>query len=296
MIPLIPMKISKSKCMILLFLLLIFIYILLSVTTNNTIAIVHYNLKSPLLNEQSNIKIVLVSDLHSGVYGKDQSILIDKIKNSSPDLIVLAGDIFDDLVPMTGAKLFLSGIADIAPVYFVTGNHEHWSSDLMTIHEVLLSYGVTILSDEYTNIIINNNEIVLAGIEDPAGLGVSGRKLYEISEYDQNYIMEKMFRELDEISLYKILVAHRPEKIDLYTKYSFNLVLSGHTHGGQVRIPYMLNGLYAPNQGLFPKYGGGVYTHGNLIHIISRGLSKKYKLPRVWNPPELVIITIEAGI
>jgi predicted MPP superfamily phosphohydrolase len=105
--------------------------------------------------------------------------------------------------------------------------------------------------------------------------------------------MEKTFRELDEIPAYKILIAHRPELIEKYRKYSFDLILSGHTHGGQVRL-LLINGLYAPHQGIFPKYGGGKYKHGNVTHIISRGLSVLPKYPRIFNPPEFVIIVVNS--
>jgi predicted MPP superfamily phosphohydrolase len=249
-----------------------------------------YQVKTGLLEERKSIKIALISDLHSTIYGKDQRVLINKVKDVKPDLILLSGDIFDDVVPMTGTELFLSGIYGIAPIFYVTGNHEYWSRNMREIREKLASYGVTILSDTYTIIEINSNEIVIAGIEDP------DKKIYETPDYNQNESMEKAFRELDEIHLYKILIAHRPERIEEYKKYSFDLVLSGHTHGGQVRIPYIMNGLYAPHQGLFPKYAGGVYTHGKLTHIISRGLSVNPKLPRIFNPPELVIIIIESNI
>jgi len=250
-----------------------------------TISIKTYRVETPLLEEQSSIKIVLISDLHSTIHGKDQTILIDKIKFINPDLIVLAGDIFDDVVPMTGTQLLLSGISGIAPIYYVTGNHEY-RGDIWAIREELASHGVIILSDNYILIEIKNNEIIIAGIDDP------DKKLFGSPNYNQNDSMEGAFRELDEISLYKILIAHRPEIIENYKKYSFDLILSGHTHGGQVRIPFIVNGLYAPNQGLFPRYGGGIYVHGNLTHIISRGLSINPILPRIFNPPELVIIEI----
>ena len=105
--------------------------------------------------------------------------------------------------------------------------------------------------------------------------------------------MEENFAELSEKPQFKILVAHRPELIELYKKYPFDLVVSGHAHGGQVRIPFLLNGLFAPNQGLFPKYAGGAYIHENLTHIVSRGLSFSPKLPRVFNPPEIVVVNIK---
>jgi predicted MPP superfamily phosphohydrolase len=190
---------------------------------------------------------------------------------------------------MTGTQLLLEGITGISPIYYVTGNHEYRSKNIQAIREELTSHGVIILSDNYILTGINNNKIIIAGLEDP------DRKKHEMPNYDQDDSMESAFRELDEMPLYKILVAHRPEMIEKYKKYSFDLILSGHTHGGQVRIPHVLNGLYAPGQGIFPKYAGGIYTHGNLTHIISRGLSINPRLPRIFNPPELVIIIIESN-
>jgi predicted MPP superfamily phosphohydrolase len=230
---------------------------------------------------------VLISDLHSTIFGKDQSKLIDKIKKQNPDLIVLTGDIFDDVVPMDGTQLLLAGISGISPIYYVTGNHEFWSHRIQELRDELKKYGVIILTDEYAKITIKDNEIILAGIEDP------DKKFYETPDYDQNKIMETQFRELDDLSAYKILLAHRPEKIKYYLTFSFDLILSGHAHGGQVRIPGILNGLYAPNQGLFPKYAGGIYRHNQSVHIISRGLSINPRLPRIFNPPELVLIILK---
>ncbi|GBU27446.1 metallophosphoesterase [Treponema sp. R8-4-B8] len=278
------MKKSGIKINFILFLIVI-IYLISSCTTISTKT---YQVETTLLEEQNIIKIVLISDLHSTIHGKNQSILINKVKDINPDLIVLSGDIFDDIVPMTGTKLLLAGISSVAPIFYVTGNHEYMSRNIRKIRETLASYGVIILSDEYAIIEINNTEIVIAGIEDPY------KKKYETPRYNQKDSMESAFRELDNIQLYKILIAHRPEKIEDYKKYSFDLILSGHTHGGQIIIPNMINGLYAPNQGFFPKYGGGIYTHGKITHIISRGLSITPLLPRIFNPPELVIIIIES--
>jgi predicted MPP superfamily phosphohydrolase len=261
---------------------------IVALTSCSSISTKTYNLNTPLLEERSSVKIVLISDLHSTVHGEDQTALIDLIKNGNPDLILLSGDIFDDIVPMTGTLALLSGISHIAPIYYVTGNHEYMTNDMQSIREILASYGVTILSDDYFIVEIRNNRIILAGIEDPY-------KSAETPEYNQNESMESAFRELDEIPLYSILLTHRPELIENYKKYSFNLVLSGHAHGGQVRLPF-INGLYAPNQGIFPKYAGGMYKHGDLAHIVSRGLAVNPRLPRIFNPPELVVIVIESNL
>jgi predicted MPP superfamily phosphohydrolase len=279
------MKISKKIFIIFVFLIIIVIYLFFSCTSISTKT---YHVETSLLEKQNVIKIVLISDLHSTIYGKDQCLLINKVKDINPDLIVLSGDIFDDEVPMKGTQLLLSGISSLAPVFYVTGNHEYWSHNIKGIRDELASYMVTILSDTYTIIEINDTKIVIAGIEDP------DKRKFETANYNQKDSMEKAFRELDEIKLYKILIAHRPELIENYKLYSFDLVLSGHTHGGQVRLP-LINGLYAPNQGLFPKYSGGIYIHENLTHIISRGLSINPRLPRIFNPPELVIVLIESN-
>jgi len=277
----------KYKHLIFIFLIITVIYLTVSCTSISTR---NYQVNTDKVEKQKSIKIVLISDLHSTIFGKDQSVLIGKIKDIEPDLIVLCGDIFDDVVPMKGTQLLLSGISGIAPIFYVTGNHEYWSHNMQGIRDELASFGVIILSDTYTIIEIKDTKIVIAGIDDP------DKKIYETADYNQKDSMEKAFRELDEIKYYKILATHRPELIENYKKYSFDLVLSGHTHGGQVRIPLIMNGLYAPNQGLFPKYAGGVYNHKNLTHVISRGLSINPKLPRIFNPPELVIVTIKANM
>jgi predicted MPP superfamily phosphohydrolase len=282
------MKITGRNRIVFVLLAVVIVYLIAA--SCSTITTKTYQIKTTQLEEEKSIKIALISDLHSTIYGKNQGILINKVRNIDPDLIVLSGDIFDDVVPMLGTQLFLSGISGIAPIFYVTGNHEYWSHNIQGIRKELASHGVIVLSDAYTIIEINNNKVIIAGVEDPD----KGR--FDTPDYNQNDSMESAFRELDEIQLYKILIAHRPELIEKYKKYSFDLVLSGHAHGGQVRIPYIMNGLFAPNQGLFPKYAGGIYTHGKLTHIVSRGLSVNPRLPRIFNPPELVIVIIESNI
>ena len=274
---------AKNKSLLV---LLIFFCILSSCIT---IEVKNYDLATPLLLEDSVIRIVLVSDLHSTIYGDNQSVLIDKIKEQNPDLIILSGDIFDDVTPDLGAELLLSNINNMAPIFYVTGNHEYTSNHIQKIRKLIESYNVTLLSDTYVKINIKGNEIILAGIEDP------DKKYFETPEYDQNSSMENAFRELDNVKLYKILIAHRPENIKNYSKFSFDLVLSGHTHGGQVRIPGIMNGLYAPNQGLFPKYAGGQYEYKGVTLIVCRGLSLTYpRFPRIFDPPELVVIILKS--
>lgn len=254
-----------------------------------------YKLESPAMGGGA-LTLALISDLHSTVYGEDQAPLIRAVREARPDLILLAGDIADDKRPFRGTELLLMGIRDLAPVFYVTGNHEYMSGRIGEIRRGLESLGVIILSDRYRRLELRGIEILVAGLEDPY------KKKKEDPRYNQEAAMEREFRELDGLGGYKILIAHRPENIARYRRYSFDLVVSGHAHGGQWRIPRILpNGLYAPNQGLFPRYTGGRYVFpraggGELILIVSRGLSvKRPFFPRIYNRPELSVIRVEAG-
>ncbi|GHV11883.1 phosphoesterase [Spirochaetia bacterium] len=267
------------------------IWLLAGFISCRTISTPAYTVQTPALAAENIITIVLITDLHSTIYGGDQTPLIEMIAAQKPDLILLAGDIVDDKRPVTGTTLLLEGIRRLAPIYYVTGNHEYMSQRIGDIRHTLESFGVVILSDSYVHINIKGNAVVVAGVEDPY------KKKFETPAYDQSLSMRRAFRELDNIAAYKILIAHRPENIKTYAEYSFDLVVSGHAHGGQIRIPGVFNGLYAPNQGLFPRYAGGLYTHDALTHIVSRGLSVNRPLfPRIFNSPELVVIFVESDL
>lgn len=249
-----------------------------------------YNLHTNKLNNGSTICIVVIADLHNTVFGRDQQPLIKKIKQQNPDVILLAGDITEDYTPIDGTRLLLSGICGIAPIYYVEGNNEGTEyNDIQPIYDEMESFGVTVLADKYVQTEINGNKIIIAGVRDPY------HPRYKDPYYIQSTAMEEAFSELDKTDgIYKILIAHRPERIESYAEYPFDLVVSGHTHGGQVRIPLIINGLYAPDQGWFPKYAGGFYEHDELVHIISRGLVVRTTKPRVFNPPEIVVINVKS--
>jgi predicted MPP superfamily phosphohydrolase len=220
------------------------------------------------------------------MYGKGQKKIVKKIKDQNPDLIALAGDIADDVVPIYGTEVFLGAIKDIAPIYYVTGNHEIWTRQVSNVKNLFRNYGVKVLENNYEEVNINAIDLLLAGIEDP---DIIPYERPNSNWYDE---VEEGLVDVENKKGYKILLSHRPELVDFYNTLDFDLVLSGHAHGGQVRIPFILNGLYAPHQGLFPKYAGGIYEHENYTHVVSRGTSFNPKLPRIFNPPEVVSITI----
>jgi len=245
-----------------------------------------YRTGTDKLEPGRNVRIVLITDLHSCIYGENQERLLGLIKKQEPDIIALAGDIADDKAPLTGTKMFLAGISDIAPVFYVSGNHECWSYRLDKIKEMIRGYGVTVLEHNWTTVTVDGARLIICGVDDP------DIKLINDIGYDWEQEMHRAFDGLADEPGYKILLSHRPELVDIYREFSFDLVLSGHSHGGQVRIPLILNGLYAPDQGWFPKYAGGIYRHGSMTHVVSRGVSYNPRLPRVFNPPEVVVIDI----
>lgn len=251
----------------------------------------------------SQVRIVLVTDLHSCYYGEGQEKLVNAIRGQSPDIVLLGGDIFDDRIADTNTERFLAGIAGQYPIYYVTGNHEYRSGpEKFAIKmSILKKYGVTVLSGVCEVIEINGAKLNLCGVDDPASYMVS----FDRREDPQGYKKAKLEKlntfdqQLDALKVqaregyFTILLTHRPELFEHYVARGFDLVLCGHAHGGQWRIPGVLNGLLAPNQGLFPPYAGGRYERGSTTMIVSRGLAKETTfVPRIFNPPELVVVTI----
>lgn len=246
-----------------------------------------YLITADQISPGESVRIVLISDLHSHIYGENQSQLISLIKKQEPDIIALTGDIADDQVAILGSELLLAGIQGMAPVYYVTGNHEIWSEDTQNIKNTFSKYGVRVLEHQYERVKVGNSHIIIAGVDDPDIVG------YERTDFNWEQELYEAFAPLSDAPELKVLLSHRPELIDIYKKTSFDLVLSGHAHGGQLRIPLVLNGLYAPNQGWFPPYAGGKYFHDNMIHIVSRGVSYNPRLPRIFNPPEIVVVDLK---
>lgn len=229
------------------------------------------------------VRVALITDLHSCQYGAKQASLIDAINKQAPDILLFGGDICDDILPHEHTEALLQGIAAAYPCYYVTGNHEYWSMDVEEILKLFQSYGVTILNGTCDTIEIRGQVINICGITDP-----------DVTEYTDSSVGIKeqleALKHIPENGKYTILLAHRPELIEDYAPYGFDLVLSGHAHGGQWRLLGIVNGIYSPNQGWFPKYTSGKYRVEDTLLIVSRGLAREStKIPRIFNRPELVV-------
>ncbi len=257
----------------------------------NALQVVHYTVH--VGDAAQPIRVALVTDLHSCAYGENQRELLEAIDKEAPDLLLLGGDIFDDQIPNDRAAAFLKGIQGKYPCYYVTGNHEYWSGKEGFAEKmaILDAYGVIRLSGDMDTIEIKGTKLNICGVDDPYAWADNG---YLIDNRDGSCREQvKRVAELAKNGCFTILLAHRPELFSSYSQFGFDLVLSGHAHGGQWRIPGILNGVYAPNQGLFPAYAGGRYEQNGTVMIVSRGLAREStRVPRFYNRPELVLIDL----
>jgi hypothetical protein len=224
-------------------------------------------------------KIVQISDLHDATFGEHQSRLVKKIKAANPDLIFITGDLIDsNRYDLANSLNMVEQIVSIAPVYYVTGNHEIATNDVDHIKTALSDLGVHVLTNDEQTIVKSGEAVRIIGIEDPLN-GVSVADALS------------RFGKSDDFTL---VLSHRPETFHDYVDNDLDLVFSGHAHGGQFRIPG-LGGLVAPGQGLFPKYTAGVYEEKDTKMIVSRGLGNSVIPVRVFNRPEIIVVTFKKG-
>ena len=256
---------------------------------NNSIGTTQYNFSSDKVPPNFNgYKIVQLSDLHSKSFGSNQSDLVKKVKKVKPDLIVFTGDLIDsDRYDEKTSLTLMEKLVQIAPVYYVTGNHEWWSGRFDSLEDKLKDTGVQVMRNTVEDIIIGNDKIQIIGIDDPAKVNESYVERVIAEEDIANSI-----KGLEEGVNFKILLSHRPELFSLYTQYEFDIVFAGHAHGGQVRIPFV-GGLVAPNQGLFPEYSSGMHDVDNTTMIVNRGLGNSIIPVRVFNRPEIVVVALK---
>lgn len=237
----------------------------------------------------SGYRIVHLSDLHNTEFGYENKNLIKRVKDAQPDIIVMTGDMVDMYRPKIKVALDLAEeLVKISPVYFVTGNH-----DVKAVgrEELLAGYekiGVSVLRNKSVLIERGKDSMRLMGVDDPKFLD---DKMTGNDRENTKKIIGLMTKNTDG---FEILLAHRPEMIDIYSAFSIELVLSGHAHGGQINLPGK-GGMLAPGQGWFPKYYKGLYAVGETQMVVSRGLGNSAFPFRVNNKPEIIVIELEVA-
>ncbi len=235
----------------------------------------------------SGFRIVQISDLHNAEFGKHQGRLLKAVRDASPDLIAVTGDLIDSRhTNLEEAMEFVRGAVRIAPVYYVTGNHEARLGRYAFFKNKMEEAGVSILKNTGATISRGGSCIRLLGLEDPAFSKPHGTNAENAALLDARL---KAMRSAG--NAYTVLLSHRPEQLDVYTANGTDLALCGHAHGGQIRLPF-IGGLFAPNQGFFPKYTAGVHQKGRTKMVVSRGLGNSLAPLRINNRPELVVLTL----
>lgn len=250
---------------------------------NNWLTVTYYSCRDEKIpKEFEGYRILQISDLHNKEFGKNNHKLIEKITELKPDMIVLTGDLVESShTDIEAAVSFAEQTAAISPTYYITGNHENWLSDQdkKNLLKELENAGVVCLENEVAEIEKKTGTISVIGLNDENLADDTLKHIISETEEDR----------------FTIALAHEPQYFSHYCDTNVDLVLTGHAHGGQFRIPF-LGGVAAPDQGLFPEYTEGEHSNGTTTMIISRGLGNSIIPVRLFNLPEIVCIDLESGL
>ena len=271
----------KLKLTILTVIILLFVLIVaLIIIENNMVQLNKYDVSTCKLPSDLNLKIAHISDFHNTKL-KDKA--LERLAEAEPDIIVVTGDLIDSR--KTDVKLsvdFMEKAMKIAPCYYVTGNHEARVDEYKKLKDGLIELGVVVLENDSVIIEKSGDYIALLGTEDPS-----------FKAGNNETVMTKALQEIASGEEYTILLSHRPELFNIYSDYFIDLVLAGHAHGGQFRLPF-IGGLVAPDQGYFPQYDSGEYIHRDTVMIVSRGIGNSIIPIRFNNRPEVVLVVLES--
>lgn len=229
------------------------------------------------------LRVAELSDLHGRSFGKNNVRLLRTLQKARPDMICICGDLFDEKTDLTMLEPLLTGLTDIAPVYYVTGNHEWQVKNLREILQKMRAWGVTVLENEGRVLSRGGAEMVVAGVHDPCG------------PYDMK-TPAALVRELRSAqgNDFILMLSHRNDELAMWSQLGVQLVLSGHCHGGVVRLPFA-GGVFGTRRELFPEYDAGVYRQDGTTLFVSRGLGYTNVHFRLFNRPHVPIMILRSG-
>lgn len=229
------------------------------------------------------LRVAELSDLHGRSFGKNNVRLLRTLQKARPDMICICGDLFDEKTDLTMLEPLLTGLTDIAPVYYVTGNHEWQVKNLREILQKMRAWGVTVLENEERVLFRGGAEMVVAGVHDPCG------------PYDMK-TPAALVRELRSAqgNDFILMLSHRNDELAMWSQLGVQLVLSGHCHGGVVRLPFV-GGVFGTRRELFPEYDAGVYRQDGTTLFVSRGLGYTNVHFRLFNRPHVPIMILRSG-
>lgn len=255
--------------------------VLATVYCNFSLDLEDWTVPSPRLPAAfDGLRVTLLTDLHGAEYGQDNRRLLEAVAKSDPDLIAISGDLADEATNPDMLDPLLKGLVQLAPTYYVTGNHEWVRKDTEAVLAQIAACGVTVLRNEYVVLEREGQSLVLAGTEDPNG--------YAGMETPAHF-MERIRQEQGE-NAYILMLYHRNDSLDLWAELGADLVLAGHGHGGVIRLPFV-GGLLGVDRRLFPDNCEGLYTKGRTTLAVSRGAGGL----RLWNRPHLPTVVLTTG-
>ncbi len=273
---------KKRRTMLITVLMLALIFAALLADSAWRLTVTDYSVRSAAVPESfDGFTVVQLSDLHGAEFGKGNSRLVKKTAAAGPDIIVLTGDFADKHTDMSVIAELMPKLADIAPVYYVSGNHEWGAGRIEEIKEIFAESGVRYLSNEYVLLGRGDENIVLAGVEDPNAYA-SMPKPTDVVEQIENEVGES----------FRLLLGHRNYWVDRYPGLDVDVVMCGHAHGGIVRLPW-LGGVLGTGFEFFPENEDGAVRSGRYTMIVSRGLGNSTPVPRFLNNPEIVVLRLE---
>ena len=291
------MKDKRIGCLgifLIILVVVVIIAVILLVDSNTRLTTVEYELYYDNLPDAfDGYRIVLLADLHGVEHGRDNERLVEQIREANPDIIVFVGDMIDRYQlnnpvesQIETAQSLVHWLVRIAPVYYVTGNHEWDIRDkdkLQSFFTMLEENDVDVLRNKYKRLTIGDDSIILAGVDDPNGPA-------DMIKPDE--FIEGIFER--ESPDFLVVMYHRNNKLQMFSELGVDLVLSGHSHGGMVRLPFT-DGLIGPQNDLFPSYTSGVYTRGNTNKVVTQGLGNHFGWTRFLNNPQVVVVELRAG-
>ena len=251
---------------------------------NQRLNTVYYKIRT--LKIKDGIRIAVLGDLHCELYGKGQKKLIKALQKANPDVVVFTGDIFDRHFADKGAQILLKAVGRKYKSYFVTGNHEFKRGIFNEIPELMRDCGIEYLNGRADGITVKGNRIIFCGVDD----------------YDSDYFLKKDGFFKDQIAKvanreddgsFSVLLCHQPQIAEFHKAADVDLVISGHAHGGQWRLPFFQNGLFCPDERFFPKYSAGLINLGGYNLVVTRGLARHaVMVPRIFNRPEITVVDL----
>ena len=270
---------------LLLFLLFMGAMAYLVYDSNTRIVTTEYELSYSHLPEAfENYRIVQLSDVHAAEFGGSAQPIVDAVQEAQPDLIAVTGDLIDADGQGDYVRELMQKLVAIAPVYYVTGNHEWASGSVKELFSILEECGVTVLRNSYRKITVDGESILLAGLEDPNGPADMKTPETLMSE----------IRAAEGEDAFVVLLAHRNDRIQQYSALGADLILCGHAHGGIIRLPFT-DGLINTNREWFPSYTSGVYTENGTDFLVSRGVGNHTGVPRFLNNPHIPVAVLKTA-